>query len=122
MSVNEYKIILDCALMNLNEEARLPPSFRGDKSGSRDTIRLLADKVNMNSQILLSRTVTILAVVVDHALLELYTSSHEESPLAHIAVSIYTFFLMPLSFQYADIYRSSHGWYTLMALFSYLAA
>lgn len=88
MTSKEYKVILDCAYMNLCEEPRLPPSFRGGKSGSKDTMRLLVDKVNMNSQNLLSSTVTISAVVVDHALLELYNGIHDESPLAHIAVSI----------------------------------
>ncbi|PON64877.1 Phosphatidylinositol-4, 5-bisphosphate phosphodiesterase gamma [Parasponia andersonii] len=82
----EYKVILDCAYMNLCEEPRLPPSFRGGKSGSKDTMRLLVDKVNMNSQNLLSRTVTISTVVVDHALLELYNGIHDESRLAHIAL------------------------------------
>ncbi|KAJ7955294.1 calcium-dependent lipid-binding family protein [Quillaja saponaria] len=86
MSDKEYKVILDCTYMNLCEEPRVPPSFRGGKSGSKDTIRLLVDRVNMNSQILLSRTVTIVAVVINHALLELYNGLGEESPLAHIAL------------------------------------
>lgn len=86
MTSKEYKVILDCAYMNLFEEPRLPPSFRGGKPGSKDTMRLFVDKVNMNSQILLSRTVTISTVVVDHALLELYNGVHDESPLAHIAL------------------------------------
>ena len=92
MTSKEYKVILDCAYMNLCEEPRLPPGFRGDKYGSKDTMRLFVDKVNMNSQLLLSRTVTISTVVIDHALLELYNGIHDDSPLAHIAVSIYTFF------------------------------
>ncbi|KAM1171463.1 hypothetical protein ACFX2G_022182 [Malus domestica] len=71
MSDKEYKVILDCAYMNLCEEPKLPPSFCGGKSDSKDTMRQLADKVNMNSQLLLSKTVTIVAVVIDHALLEL---------------------------------------------------
>ncbi|XP_050374958.1 uncharacterized protein LOC126792594 [Argentina anserina] len=86
MSDKEYKVILDCAYTNLCEEPKLPPSFRGGKSDSKDKIRLLVDKVNMNSQILLSRTVTIVAVVVDHALLELYNCIHAESPFAQIAL------------------------------------
>ncbi|KAL5541456.1 hypothetical protein UlMin_009166 [Ulmus minor] len=86
MTQKEYKVILDCVSMNLNEEPRLPPSFRGGKSGSKDTMRLLVDKVNINSQILLSHTVTIFSVVVDGALLELFNGVHEESPLAHIAL------------------------------------
>lgn len=89
MSAREYKVILDCVYMNLYEEPRLPPSFRGGKSDSTDTIRLLVDKVNTNSQILLSRNVTIMVVSIEQALLELYNGIHEESPLAHIAVSIY---------------------------------
>lgn len=99
MTSKEYKVILDCAYMNLFEEPRLPPSFRGGKPGSKDTMRLFVDKVNMNSQILLSRTVTISTVVVDHALLELYNGVHDESPLAHIAVSVsFFFFLIKLVF------------------------
>ncbi|KAK7348007.1 hypothetical protein VNO80_22555 [Phaseolus coccineus] len=86
MSDKEYKVILDCTYMNLSEEPRLPASFRGGKSGSRDTIRLLVDKVNLNSQLLLSRTVTIIAVTVNHALLELGNGTGGEFPLAHIAM------------------------------------
>ncbi|XP_020230234.1 uncharacterized protein LOC109811015 [Cajanus cajan] len=86
MSDKEYKVILDCTYMNLAEQPRLPASFRGGKSGSRDTIRLLVDKVNLNSQLLLSRTVTIIAVTMNHALLELCNGTGGESPLAHIAL------------------------------------
>ncbi|KAG2726780.1 hypothetical protein I3760_01G128300 [Carya illinoinensis] len=85
MSDKEYKVILDCTYMNLCEEPRLPPSFRGRKSGSKDTMRMLADKVNISSQMLLSHTVTTVAVVVDHALLEL-CNGIQESPLAQIAL------------------------------------
>lgn len=88
MSNKEYDVIINCFYMNLNEQPRLPPSFRGHKSASKDTIRLLADRVNMNGQVLLSRTVSIIAVQVDYALLELHHGVLEESPLAHIAVSI----------------------------------
>ncbi|WVZ12338.1 hypothetical protein V8G54_016868 [Vigna mungo] len=86
LSAKEYKVILDCTYMNLSEQPRLPASFRGGQSGSRDTIRLLVDKVNLNSQLLLSRTVTIIAVTVNHALLELGNGTGGESPLAHIAM------------------------------------
>ncbi|KAF5202036.1 Vacuolar protein sorting-associated protein 13c [Thalictrum thalictroides] len=86
MSDKEYSVILDCAYMNINEEPRLPPSFRGNTSAPKDTIRMLADKVNLNSQMFLSRTVTIVAVEVDYALLELCNGIHEESPLAHLAL------------------------------------
>ncbi|MCH95778.1 calcium-dependent lipid-binding family protein, partial [Trifolium medium] len=72
--------------MNLSEQPRLPASFRGGKSGSKDTMKLLVDKVNLNSQILLSQTVTIIAVVVNNALLELCNGTDGESPLAHIAL------------------------------------
>ena len=91
MSDKEYKVILDCGLMNLCEEPRLPPSFRGSKSDSKDAMKVLVDKVNMNSQMLLSRTVTIVGVVVDHALLELCNGIQESSPLAQIAVSNFVF-------------------------------
>ncbi|KAL5782083.1 hypothetical protein ACOSP7_007112 [Xanthoceras sorbifolium] len=86
MSDKEYDVILNCTYMNLNEAPKLPPSFRGNKSGSEDTMRLLVDKVNTNSQMLLSRTVTIIAVEVNYALLELCNGILEQSPLAHIAL------------------------------------
>ncbi|KAK7363427.1 hypothetical protein VNO77_05570 [Canavalia gladiata] len=86
MSDKEYKVIVDCTYMNLSEPPKLPASFRDGKSGSRDTIKLLVDKVNLNSQLLLSQTVTIIAVVVNHALLELCNGTGGESPLAHIAM------------------------------------
>lgn len=87
MSDKEYTIILDCVTKNMNESPNLPPSFRDNNTSSKETIRLLADKVNLNSQSILSRTVTIMAVEVDYALLELCNGIHEESPLAHIIVS-----------------------------------
>ncbi|KAJ0034329.1 hypothetical protein Pint_24264 [Pistacia integerrima] len=86
MSDKEYDVILNCTFMNLNEAPNLPPSFRGSKSDSNDTMRLLVDKVNLNSQMLLSHSVTIIAVEVDYALLELCTGIIEESPLAHVAL------------------------------------
>ncbi|KAK8983318.1 hypothetical protein V6N11_073414 [Hibiscus sabdariffa] len=86
MSDKEYNVILNCTIMNLNEAPSLPPSFRGSKSGSKDTMQLLVDKVNMNSQMILSRSVTIMEIEVDYALLELCNGIHEESPLAHIAI------------------------------------
>ncbi|XP_065863891.1 uncharacterized protein [Euphorbia lathyris] len=85
MSDKEYNVILDCTFMNLCEEPRLPPSFHGSKDGPIDTMRMLADKVNMNSQILLSQTVNIMAVDISYALLELCNGVHE-SPLAHLAL------------------------------------
>ena len=88
MTSKEYKVILDCSYMNLCEEPRLPPSFRGDKPGSMDAVRLLVDKVNINSQILLSRTVTIFTVAIENALFEMYNGIHDDSPLAHVAVSV----------------------------------
>ncbi|KAL8484750.1 hypothetical protein ACS0TY_027161 [Phlomoides rotata] len=84
MSDKEYNVILNCFYMNLCEQPALPPSFRNSKSSAKDAIKLLADKVNMNSQVLLSRTVTILAVEVDYALLELCHGADMESPLAHV--------------------------------------
>lgn len=89
MSDKEYDVILNCTYMNLNEAPNLPPSFRGSKSDSSDTMRLLVDKVNLNSQMLLSHSITIMAVEVDYALLELCTGITEESPLAHVVVSIF---------------------------------
>lgn len=89
MSDKEYKVIVDCLYMNLYEPPILPPDFRGKKSESTDTMRLLVDMVNTNSQILLSRSVTIVTVAVNKALLELCSGTQEESPLALIAVSIF---------------------------------
>ncbi|XP_044499300.1 uncharacterized protein LOC123220770 isoform X3 [Mangifera indica] len=86
MSDKEYDVILNCTYMNLNEAPNLPPSFRGSKSDSSDTMRLLVDKVNLNSQMLLSHSITIMAVEVDYALLELCTGIIEESPLAHVVL------------------------------------
>ncbi|KAK2971030.1 hypothetical protein RJ640_025804 [Escallonia rubra] len=104
MSDKEYNVILDCFYMNLNEQPKLPSSFRGGKSGSKDTIRVLADKVNTNSQALLSRTVTIMAVEVDYALLELCNGVHEELPLAHIALEGLWVSYRMTSFSEADLY------------------
>ncbi|KAI3834068.1 hypothetical protein MKX03_035864 [Papaver bracteatum] len=86
MSDREYDVILNCFYMNISEEPKLPPSFRGGSSVPKDTIRMLVDKVNQNSQSFLSRTVTIMAVEVNNALLELYNGIDEESPLAQIAL------------------------------------
>ncbi|XP_062178337.1 uncharacterized protein LOC133883124 isoform X2 [Alnus glutinosa] len=104
MSDKEYKVILDCAYMNLCEVPRLPPSFRGSKSGSKDTMKMLVDKVNMNSQMLLSHTVTIVAVIVDHALLELCNGIQEESPLARIALEGLWVSYRMTSFSETDLY------------------
>lgn len=87
MSDKEYTVILNCILENLNESPNLPPNFRGSKTDSKGRMPLLVDKVNSNSQSILSRTVTVMAIEVDYALLELCNGIHEESPLAHIIVS-----------------------------------
>ncbi|XP_068666865.1 uncharacterized protein [Aristolochia californica] len=86
MSNKEYCVILDCFYMNLMEEPSLPPSFRGNPTQSNDSIRMLADKVNLHSQMLLSRTVSLVAVEVRYALLELCHGVDEESSLAHLAL------------------------------------
>lgn len=87
ISDKEYSIIVDCMCLNLLEEPRIPPSFRGCKSDTKDAIRLLVDKVNTNSQVF-SQTVTIVAVEVNYALLELCNGVHE-SPLARLEVSTF---------------------------------
>ncbi|KAG2314342.1 hypothetical protein Bca52824_017464 [Brassica carinata] len=84
MSDKEYDIIVSCTTMNLFEEPKLPPNFRGNSSGPKDQMRLLVDKVNLNSQTIMSRTVTILAVDINYVLLELRNSVSEESLLAHV--------------------------------------
>ncbi|KAL3639166.1 hypothetical protein CASFOL_017073 [Castilleja foliolosa] len=69
-----------------------------------DTIKLLADKVNMNSQVLLSGTVTIVAVEVDYALLELCYGADKESPLAHVILEGLCVSYWMASLSEADLY------------------
>ncbi|MQL90982.1 hypothetical protein Taro_023594, partial [Colocasia esculenta] len=83
MSDKEYNVILDCAYMNISEEPKLPPSFR---DAPKDPMRILADKVQINSQILLSRTVAVVVLEIQNALLDLHNCLDEESPLAHVAL------------------------------------
>ncbi|CAN4121397.1 unnamed protein product [Withania somnifera] len=104
MSDKEYNVILDCFYMNFSENPTLPPSFRNSASTSKDTIKLLADKVNVNSQILLSRTVTIMAVEVGYALLELWNDAHEGSCLAHVALEDLWVSYRMTSLSEADLY------------------
>ncbi|KAL3812236.1 hypothetical protein ACJIZ3_013504 [Penstemon smallii] len=104
MSDKEYNVILDCFYMNLCEQPNLPPSFRSSKSAAKDTIKLLADKVNMNSQVLLSRTVTIVAVGIDYALLELCYGADEGSPLAHVILEGLWVSYRMTSLSEADLY------------------
>ncbi|KAH6757936.1 calcium-dependent lipid-binding family protein [Perilla frutescens var. hirtella] len=104
MSDKEYTVILNCALMNLSEQPTLPPSFRNSNSSAKDTIKLLADKVNMNSQVLLSRTVTTMAVEMDYALLELCYGADKESPLAHVTLEGLWVSYRMTSLSEADLY------------------
>ncbi|KAL3831089.1 hypothetical protein ACJIZ3_019891 [Penstemon smallii] len=104
MSDKEYNVIFDCFYMNLCEQPNLPPSFRSSKSAAKDTIKLLADKVNMNSQVLLSRTVTIVAVGIDYALLELCYGADEGSPLAHVILEGLWVSYRMTSLSEADLY------------------
>ncbi|CAA6659805.1 unnamed protein product [Spirodela intermedia] len=83
MSDKEYNVILDCVYMNISEEPRLPPSFR---DAPKDSMRIIADKVQLNSQILLSRTIAIISLEIHTALLDLRNGLDEESQLAHIAL------------------------------------
>lgn len=87
MSDKEYNVIVNCIYMNLSEQPRLPPSFRGNVTGTKESMRMLADKVNPYGQMLLARTVLVFAVDVHYALLELCNGIDEESPLAQILVS-----------------------------------
>lgn len=114
MSDKEYSVIVDCTCMNLSEEPRLPPSFHGSKEDPKDTMRMLADKVNMNSQILLSQTVNIVAVDVGYALLELCNGVHE-SPLAHLAVSLFVYqrYKCPHTCIYICDNSSFYAWFIL---------
>ncbi|XP_052621701.1 uncharacterized protein LOC111885976 [Lactuca sativa] len=53
VSDKEYGIITNCLVMTLGEQPNLPPPFRDINSDNSDTIRLLADKVKMTSQVFL---------------------------------------------------------------------
>ncbi|XP_021714350.1 uncharacterized protein LOC110682332 isoform X2 [Chenopodium quinoa] len=104
MSDKEYNVILNCAYTNMNEEPKLPPSFRASKSDPQDTMKLLVDRVNANSQNFLSRTVSIVAVEIKYALLELCTGIHEESTLAHISLEGLWVSYRMTSLSEADLY------------------
>ncbi|KAK9670363.1 hypothetical protein RND81_13G196500 [Saponaria officinalis] len=86
MSDKEYNVILNCAYTNMYEEPKLPPSFRTAISDPQDAMKLLVDRVNANSQNFLSRTVSIVAVEINYALLELCNGMQDESTLAHICL------------------------------------
>lgn len=89
MSDKEYNVISTCISMNLSELPNLPPSFRENLTETKESIRMLSDKVNLkyNSQLLLSRTVFVIGVDIQYALLELRNGPDAESPLAQIVVS-----------------------------------
>ncbi|XP_062223332.1 uncharacterized protein LOC133922148 [Phragmites australis] len=86
MSDKEYNVITNCISTNLSETPNLPPSFRENVNRTKESIRLLADKVNLNNHSLLSRTVVIMTVDVQYALLELHNGPDAESPLAELAL------------------------------------
>lgn len=87
MSDNEYSIIVDCAYTNIAEEPKIPPSFRINDLPSKDSIRTIVDKVSVNSQALISGTVALVSVDIQHALLDLCNGLEVGSPLAQISVS-----------------------------------
>ena len=88
MSDKEYNVITSCISTNLSETPNLPPSFRENVNRTKDSIRVLADKVNLNNHLLLSRTVVIMTVNIQYVLLELRNGPDAGSPLAELAVSI----------------------------------
>lgn len=104
VSDKEYSVITSCVTTNLSEEPNLPPNFRDTSSGSTDTIRMLADKVNMTSQVFLSRSVNIMSVQLDYALLELCNGVQEDSPLANITLEGMWFSYRMTSFSEMDLY------------------
>ncbi|XP_076932508.1 uncharacterized protein LOC143598077 [Bidens hawaiensis] len=104
VSDKEYSVISSCVTMNLSEEANLPPNFRTTNSGSTDTMRMLADKVNMTSQVFLSRSVNIMAVELDYALLELCNGIQEDLPLANITLEGMWLSYRMTSFSEMDLY------------------
>ncbi|KAK9053434.1 hypothetical protein SSX86_030068 [Deinandra increscens subsp. villosa] len=103
VSDKEYSVITGCLTMNLSEEPNLPPNFR-DTNSDLDTIRMLTDKVNMTSQVFLSRTVNIVAVQLDYVLLELCNGIQEDSPLAHITLEGMWVSIRVTSFSERDLY------------------
>ncbi|KAJ9559357.1 hypothetical protein OSB04_013971 [Centaurea solstitialis] len=104
ISDKEYSVITGCLAMNMGEQSNPPPNFRDTNAGSTETIRLLADKVNMTSQVFLSRSVNICSVQLDYALLELCNGIQEESPLAHITVEGMWASYRMTSFSEIDLY------------------
>lgn len=88
MSDKEYNVTTNCISTNLSETPNLPPSFRENVNRTKESIRLLADKVTLSNHSLLSRTVVVMTVDVQYALLELLNGPDAESPLAELAVSI----------------------------------
>jgi vacuolar protein sorting-associated protein 13A/C len=86
MSDKEYSVMTSCISTNLSDTPNLPPSFRENVNRTKESIRLLADKVNLNNHLLLSRTVVIMTVNVQYALLELCNGRYAESPLAELAL------------------------------------
>ncbi|XP_062219043.1 uncharacterized protein LOC133918926 [Phragmites australis] len=86
MSDKEYNVITNCISTNLSETPNLPPTFRENVNRTKESIRLLADKVNLNNHSLLSRTVVVMTVDVQYALLELRNGPDAESPLAELAL------------------------------------
>lgn len=94
MSDKEYNVITNCISTNLSETPNLPPSFRENVNRTKESIRVLADKVNFNNNSLLSRTVVVMTADIQYAVLELHNGPDAESPLAELAVSnLYIFFL-----------------------------
>jgi vacuolar protein sorting-associated protein 13A/C len=88
MSDKEYNVAISCISTNLSDTPNLPPSFRENMNRTKESIRLLADKVNLSNHLLLSRTVAVMTVEIQYALLELRNGPDAESPLAELAVSI----------------------------------
>ncbi|KAK8929011.1 hypothetical protein KSP39_PZI017866 [Platanthera zijinensis] len=86
MSDKEYDVIVNCLNMNLSETPNLPPSFRNNGTGAKESMRMLVDRVNLNGQNLLSLSIFVVTVEVHYALLELYNGPDEESPLAQISL------------------------------------
>ncbi|XP_035834787.1 uncharacterized protein LOC110887015 isoform X3 [Helianthus annuus] len=105
VSDKEYSAITSCLTMNMAEQPNLPPNFREINSDSADAIRMLTDKVHMTSQVFMSRTVNIMAVHLNYALLELCNGTQEDySPLANITLEGMWFSCRMTSFSELDLY------------------
>ncbi|KAI3512412.1 hypothetical protein L1887_19727 [Cichorium endivia] len=104
LSDKEYGVITSCLTSNMGEQPNLPPPFRDIVTDNTEAIRLLADKVNMTSQVFLSRSVNVMAIQLDYVLLELRNGNQEDTPLANITLEGLWLSHRMTSFSEMDLY------------------